>query len=264
MEISRRNYLGLDFDGVIADSILECLLSGLNAYAVLTGRGGRQISLVAIPAETIAEMRRLRNYIRSGEDYVYIALAMDKGCVIRSQNDFDRFVKDNIHFKSAYYNQFYQERSELLKTNPEAWLSLNPLYPGMAKFLDLIDNENLFIITTKETIYVHKILSANGIGLERNNVFRAVGKMNKQHIINKLMVDRKFNSDQIIFIDDHIDTLKKVASTGVECILAAWGYNTLEQQKEADDFGIMTYQLKEFLRLGERFQIHGISELKSS
>ena len=85
---SHQQILALDFDGVIADSIYECLFSGYNAYAGLTSRP-QVHSLNEISAENVREAKRLRNFIRSGEDYVFIFLALSKGVQIQTQDAFE-------------------------------------------------------------------------------------------------------------------------------------------------------------------------------
>ena len=66
------DFLALDFDGVIADSIGECLVIGHNAYVKFTQAGQQICRLEELNKTHKDECRRLRNFIRSGEDYVYI------------------------------------------------------------------------------------------------------------------------------------------------------------------------------------------------
>jgi len=81
--MSKYNCLALDFDGVIVDSIQECLVVGYNAFIEYTGKGSKILDLSSLDHDDMAKCHRLRNFIRSGEDYVYIQLAISEGVDIQ-------------------------------------------------------------------------------------------------------------------------------------------------------------------------------------
>jgi phosphoglycolate phosphatase-like HAD superfamily hydrolase len=234
------DYLALDFDGVIADSISECLVVAHNAFDPQQ----RIDDLSELPAQTVAESRRLRNYIRSGEDYVYINLAMHKNVVINSQEDFDVFTDGHEHLRRDYFRLFYQERETFFQNRPEEWLRLNPLYPGMTDFLrNFQPKEHFYIITTKMLVYVDRILSAHRIDIQAANKFFS---NSKRSVIDELLKKFSVSPDVFYFVDDQVDTLLKVQDLGVNCLLAAWGYNNAGQIEKAGSAGIRVIDLDHF------------------
>ena len=97
--------LALDFDGVIGDSIAECLVVGHNAFVRFSGAGQIIQSFDELDRGQATEARRLRNYIRSGEDYVFIFLALSKGIQIQTQEAFDAFKSSHFDFKENLMNK---------------------------------------------------------------------------------------------------------------------------------------------------------------
>ena len=121
------DFLALDFDGVIADSINECLVVGHNAFVEHLQSGFKIINLNELPKEEINEFKRLRNFIRSGEDYVFIQLALHNHEKIEHQNDFDRFLEQNKQLSKKFFDLFYTERDSFSTQQSQLWIELNPL-----------------------------------------------------------------------------------------------------------------------------------------
>jgi FMN phosphatase YigB (HAD superfamily) len=221
--------LAMDFDGVIADSISECAVAGYNGYEAYRGNNDRIKTPEEIPSDKLIKFRSMRPYIRSGEDYVYLFQALNDGFIIDTQDEFDEFQSAFFDRIASYRRLFNAARQMLITNNYDAWIALNPLYPGMSAFLQSIHNK-VHIVSTKPSKYILEILKANGIILNLKQVHEAGKDKSKTSIINSLMQDYQLEPLNITFIDDHLDTLRKVKSTGVRCLLAGWGYNTIQQR----------------------------------
>lgn len=242
--------LGLDFDGVIADSIAECLTVGYNAYRIVSGQPERIADLGQLPKTIQRESRRRRNYIRHGEDYVYIFRGISENRIIRNQNDFDRFLDDNQPCRDEYRAAFYAERSRFLREEPERWLALNPLYPGMAGFLqNFRPVKRLYIITTKKTEYVQAILNHAGITIAAENLLAADSRRSKSAIIGDILQKTGISPENFHFIDDQVDTLLKLQPLNIHLFLASWGYTNARQIAQAKAAGIQPLTLGEFFHL---------------
>ncbi len=245
----KTDILALDFDGVIVDSIKECLVSGFNAYADFRGAANIE-RYEQLDADWTLRARRMRNYIRNGEDYVFIAHALANGASIQCQEDFDAFLAQHQKLRDSFFDHMVNQRISFSEVHPHLWAQLNPLYDGMKRFLQRYANkENLYIITTKKLLFVHKILQANEISLVDANV-RDTSGGGKRQIIEEILHARGVAPQNFRFIDDQIDTLIKVRPTGVNLALAAWGYNNEQQVAKAKTSGIEVLELQEFF---ERF-----------
>ena len=243
-----RDILALDFDGFIVDSIKECLVSGYDAYANYKNRYNIEL-FEQLDSHWVEEARRLRNFIRNGEDYVYIAHALENKANIQDQEEFDAFVQQNIELCERFSDHMVNQRLDFSRAKPDVWVALNPLYAGMRDFLIKYPNKsNLYIITTKKLIFVEKILQANAIELYHGNVRDTAEGLTKKQIIAHILKDRRVKPEQFYFVDDQVDTLIKVQPIHVNPILAEWGYNTFEQIKQAKAYAIVTQKLDEFLQ----------------
>ncbi len=227
--------LALDFDGVIVDSVLECAVVAYNGYHAFQGSGSRIKLPQEIPAETLSKFRSMRPYIRSGEDYLYLFQALDEGITIADQVEFDKFYDTQLDRKETYYQLFYAERAALMVSDHESWIALNPLYNGMVNFLQSLKPELLLqIVSTKASHYISEILDYNSIKLESEQIHQAGRNLSKSDIVKRLLEENQLSPEEVVFIDDHPDTVQKVSKTGVGCFLAGWGYNS------ADKLGIYT------------------------
>ncbi len=222
--------LALDFDGVIVDSVLECAVVACNGYYAFQGSGTRVKSPQEISAGTLSKFRSLRPYIRSGEDYLYLFQALDEGISIADQTEFDKFHDAHLNCKEPYYQHFYAEREALLSSDYQNWIELNPMYKGMIEFLQSLKPELLFhIVSTKASRYISEILDYNGVRLTPKQIHQAGRSLSKSDIVKRLLKENQLSPGQVVFVDDHPDTVRKVSATGVVCFLAGWGYNTADQ-----------------------------------
>lgn len=246
----KTDYLALDFDGVIADSITECLILGHNAFVEFSKGGQKITSLKDLEDDKLTQSRRLRNFIRSGEDYVYISLALKERISIVNQGDFDDFKQKYSDVKSVFFQLFYQERERLSSNYWDRWLRMIPLYPGMQGFMgDFNPKEKLVVISTRKAEYVATILDGYGISLHSDNLFFADEKRNKRVIIHELLTTKNIPAESFYFVDDQIDTLIKVNDTEIHCFMAEWGYHNDDQLEKARKGGIKILGLQEFYSL---------------
>ena len=254
---STSDFLALDFDGVIADSIEECLVVGHNAYGTHRKTDVRITTLADLPPRRVREAKRLRNFIRSGADYVFLFHALDRDVAIENQDDFDRFLNAHTSLQPVYFHLFYEERETFSSTHHEEWIRLNPLYPGISDFLKSFKAvERLLIITTKKIQYAFQILSAHTLPFVQTNGYHADARQPKDAIIDELLQKHRLPPSRFHFVDDQIDTLLQAAPLGIRSYLADWGYVNDEQRLRAEQDGIEILPLPEFLR---RFSMSDLS-----
>lgn len=241
--------LALDYDGVIGDSISECLLVGFNAFALYNAT--KPISILEEMGEPrYVTARAIRNFIRSGEDYVYIYLALKLNAPISNQEDFDRFTAHYSSLRQPFLDLFYGERERMFDQERERWIAFNPLYPGMARWLqERSASENLYIISTKKAFFISQILLAHGIEWSPERLYHATAQNPKREIIQALINHHKIRSDRLYFIDDQVDTLLRTVDLGIRCFLAEWGYNNPEQLERARRASLPILSLPGFFRL---------------
>jgi 3-deoxy-D-manno-octulosonate 8-phosphate phosphatase KdsC-like HAD superfamily phosphatase len=239
--------LAMDFDGVIADSILECAITGYNGYQIYCGNNVRINTPEEIASDQLITFRKMRPYIRSGEDYIYLFHALNDNINISTQEEFDKFQRTYRERRELYHQLFYSARQILINSDHDNWINFNPLYNGMGNFLRSIHNR-VHIVSTKTSKYINDILETNGIKINSKNIHDASGSISKPEIIIRLMKDHKLSPRKLIFIDDHFDTLHKVKLTGVRCLFAEWGYNTVQQRIKCQELNLELVDLHQFYK----------------
>ena len=244
---SKMQLLAMDFDGVIADSILECAVVGYNGYEIYCSRSQMIKTPDEIKSDRLNKFRIMRPYIRSGEDYIYLFQAIDDGIFIRNQEEFDNFRNDHLDRRDLYYQIFYSTRKMMMKSDYKNWIKLNSLYDGMNEFLNS-KRVMIHIVSTKASKYIIEILKSNEIEFDLNYIHEAGRMSSKTNIIIGLLKNHHLLARDLIFIDDHLDTLHKVESTGVRCFLAGWGYNTVKQRNKCNDLNLELVDIQQFYK----------------
>ena len=224
--IEERFLLCLDFDGVICDSALECLVSSwLAYYRDITGSQPSHV-----PVSLRSSFSFLRPFIRSGEDYILIQELLRKKIKIESQQQFDSHITAAGAERMKHYKElFYKAREGLVEQDRSYWLSLNPIYRHMEQALKrLSGRDELHIVSTKRPDFIAAILSSNEIEFPQRNIHYA-NNIEKLDLVADLLSESEF--ERSVFVDDQIDHLHREGVTGrIDSKLAAWGYVKQEWQ----------------------------------
>ncbi len=274
-EKQARGLVFLDFDGVICDSLPECYEASRLAWREYcsheTGPVAGQLPGAEpegnqIAAETSAvahspeaerdaerAFRRLRPFIRRGGDYVSLQLCLARGPAIDSQAAFDAFLAElertSPGLQDSFHELFYRARRSILAGDPDRWYALNPLYSGIAGLLRRhAHDENLYILSTKEAVFIEKILAYNDIAWDPGRILCS-GKEAKLSCIDRVISARSLDHEPAgcargpgpgpgfppsggpgpaagcaVFVDDQPEHFAGSSEHPVRPLLADWGY----------------------------------------
>ena len=120
--------LAMDFDGVIADSIKECAVSGFNGYGLYNKKSCIVTDPGKIDPDKLIIFNKTRPFIRSGEDYIYLFQAIDELVTINDQIEFDSFKNQYLDRNELYRSYFKQAREWLINNQRNDWIKLNSIY----------------------------------------------------------------------------------------------------------------------------------------
>lgn len=241
----------LDFDGVICDSALETGLSAWRAarriWPELPGR---------IPDAVLASFRQVRPALETGFESILINRSLYDGIPASVLlDDFSQqinAVRQRFQLSSETLKSLFGEvRDNWIADDFASWIANNPLYPGMAEFLQQIPPAQLFIITTKQERFVSAILEANAIVLPKAQIYGLEKRRSKSDILSELANDHR---GEICFVEDRLPTLLQIINkphlNNVDLWLADWGYNTQKDQQSAERSSrIQTLKLHNLQRL---------------
>jgi phosphoglycolate phosphatase-like HAD superfamily hydrolase len=237
--------LVLDFDGVICDSIEECFASSWTAYHVLHRKdAGRQV-----PPGTREEFARMRPFIRTGEDFPLIQELLANGETVKDQAGFDAAARARGSEKMQLFRAlYYQARTTLLEEHREQWLSMNRLYPHMARALKfLLPSAPFFILSTKKTSFITEVLDAAGIAMPVDRILFTEHEP-KLVTVERLRAEGGF--PEAYFVEDQIDSISFNTNPLIKVRLAAWGYVREEWLAEPRAVTVLTPE--EFLAFVEK------------
>jgi phosphoglycolate phosphatase-like HAD superfamily hydrolase len=217
----------LDFDGVLCDSIRECLVVGLEAYNRVKGNAAPAAWQTAIDPSLDHFFRRHRWLVQpAGQYYVLF------DSYFRSRRNLkpDRFADELAQMANdiaAFEEAFFDAREDCMSWNLGEWLKLNPLYPGTGDALwGLQTWAEMRIVTTKDEASVLEIAQAYGLPLLSvfgRNAYRAAGS--KRAMIGGILKKEDRPISSTVFLDDNVTNLIEVQPIGVRCFWATWGYS---------------------------------------
>ena len=244
-----------DFDGVLCDSVQECLLVTYNAYRKLQSAAApRALSLDAIDPAQQARFRQLRPYLKGAEDFIPIFIAIAEQIPITNQQAFDALRSSHHDQLLTYQQAFYAERDYLLQHAKELWLRLNPLFDGIKETLQQCASfEQIHILTTKRQEDVLEIFQYQGIPFPADHVtyMKAVGK--SQKLLEILQANGAAAADSV-YLEDQVDFLIASQKQQIGSYLVEWGYVSDEQKALARQHAIPIIGMAEFRTLLGRFQ----------
>jgi phosphoglycolate phosphatase-like HAD superfamily hydrolase len=227
----------LDFDGVLCDSAVETGLTGWKAALKIWPDMPPEM-----PENILDGFREVRPIMETGYEATVIVRLLFEGRTSDTLlHDFSDSISQLLRRDELDTDElkeiFGQTRDEWVESNIDEWISMNPLFQGIADKINAIPPEQCYIITTKQERFVHKIFSQNGISVPAEQVYGLDRKQSKQAILNSLIARHK--PERIIFVEDRLPTLINVINdtglSSVQLYLALWGYNTKEDKQTASE-----------------------------
>jgi len=244
-------YIVLDFDGVICNSINECMLVSHHSYY------GNIISnlneLAEIPINQKKEFIKYRYLVGPAYEYFYLWESIKLKNKTKEKVDvfFNRQVKNiKPKIKNKYLNIFYENRKKLKNYNINQWIKLNPFYLGISDALSKkINLNNIFIVTSKDYESVNDLLIANNIQISSSHIYSYEKSLDKKILFKMLIDENNIEVNNINFIDDKLSHLENVLSLGIKCYLALWGYISPTSYEKAKKIGIKPVEQSDFVPL---------------
>lgn len=224
--------LALDFDGVVWDSAGECYHTALDAYDELYG---------VRPEVSAERFREARWLARTGHDFGVILQIQMKQPQVNweefSKGEFALIKDSQPEFCERFNEVFYRLRSVKRDSDFEGWASSQRPYPEFVSQVPALIEAfgQVAIATTKDEASARKLLASADFD------FPILGKeFSTDKALQMAELQRRFSvqPDRIVFVDDLIDNLERVRTTGARVALADWGYNVPAERQHAVQQGI--------------------------
>jgi phosphoglycolate phosphatase-like HAD superfamily hydrolase len=252
--VSKPKILALDFDGVICNTVHEGLRSAWQVCREIRGEGEANP-----PPEAGAAFARLRPVLESGWEFPVLLLAILEGipepALLQGfQTTWRQQILAKYHLTpTVLAAQFDAVRDRAIQVSLANWLKNQSLYPGMVDRLraTLRDGVRVFVLTTKEGRFAHKLLEINGVTLPPDQVWGKEQARPKPDLLRVLRQEAGVEYSGLWFVEDRLKTLRSVVEqadlAAVGLFLATWGYLMPDDWKEAaSDPRILPLTLDQF------------------
>lgn len=251
--------LALDFDGVISDSAPESFLVALRTWDALLPGSGLAADAAALAQPLVPALARVRSHRlyapflermplgNRAEDYGVVLASLEAGHPLPDQQAYDAFrAERDPGWLDAFHRRFYAVRDDLSRRAPAAWRALMAPYPELVSLLRRRAGDvQLAIATSKDRRSVEALLALYGIadlfGPDRL-LDKETGRSKAAHL-TRLQQQLRVPFREITFVDDKVNHLDGVVSLGVRCVLAAWGYNGVREERLARERGYLVLEL---------------------
>ena len=148
----------LDFDGVLCDSVIETAITSWR----LAQNIWDDMPKSELTQKFIDNFREVRPFLKTGYEAIliirllYVGVSVEILCAdykVELQKIIDKDKLDIEELK----NLFGEARDRWIADSLEEWIEMSPLFEGVVEFLNGLDKENLYIVTTKQERFVKYI-----------------------------------------------------------------------------------------------------------
>ena len=241
----------LDFDGVICDSAVETGITGWKAATKIWA----DMSTPLPPPPLVDQFRLVRPIIETGYESILVMRMLFDGenpnNILANFPAKKQLAMEKSKQKISDLKQLFgTTRDTWIQDSLEEWVKMNPLFPGVTeKLKTLAQQQQWYIITTKQERFVTQILRANQIQIPHNRIFGLDRNMSKEEVLIDLQ--KKHPHEVLFFVEDRLPTLLNVLQNkklqDVKLFFALWGYNTAQDKQEAAQRPINSIDIGHFL-----------------
>ena len=230
-----------DFDGVICDSLNECLLTSYKAFQQYRKGESRLIkSLTDVPRDVKEFFYRTRQYVRRPGEYLILYEGHGTGLRLGNYSAFKDLLSIHMQKVLGYEEAFFEARKRLRQNGMSEWLGLHHGYPWVdEKWERLKKTFEFYIVSNKDRQSISLILKHLGLKIAEKNIFGKEFSIQKTEIIEHILSKKGIFRERVCLIDDHFAHLMDVAHLEIRLFFATWGYG---KPGTSGDMGVIFLQ----------------------
>ncbi len=221
--MNKNNYIFLDFDGVLFDTVKESYLLARYAFYGVEPQ-------VKYDESEYKIFHSARYLITNSWHYYYIMKIINEK-EFKNIYDFEEKYNDELLNRDKekdglFDTKFQEKRKDLINNHYEFWNKLDEPYSFFYKIKDIQKSSNIIILSTKNEEAIIKHCNDYGLDIARENI---IGKTklkefgSKKEYLTKYMSNNKIQN--AIFIDDSISTINNCKDIpNLQTYVANWGY----------------------------------------
>lgn len=232
----------LDFDGVLCDGVAECLLVSWLAFADRGETSDGFALLDTIPAGFKERFAQCRNFVRHSGHFI-VPFLFDATFETQAQYDaaYQGVEKGSLE---AFLHRFEDCRKRLRRDQPQQWLALHTLYPGVGSAVRDASLP-LFIVTAKDTPSVLMILEGADVAFTEDRIYGGV--TSKLAAFQDIARRSGCAHEGVAIYDDNVLNVAEARGAGFNAIWARWGYSSPEHRRIAESQSLPSVGLDDFV-----------------
>jgi phosphoglycolate phosphatase-like HAD superfamily hydrolase len=241
-----------DFDGVVCDSMDECLITSWNAWQrYLHGMNSQVVNKCeAIPEDEQRHFRALRWYARGAGEYYALWSAFQRKMTFNSQAEFQVWSEETLKAHDAYAQIFVEFRKKIRAEEEKAWVELHGMYSEAVEAIrKLLAEQRCFIATLKDKTSVRLLLRYQGVEVDESLVYDREDITSKLEALQDIQRKQSLEKQDIAFIDDNVPHLVPTHQEGFPSYLSAWGALVEERLERVSEYKIPIVTLKQLTSL---------------
>jgi FMN phosphatase YigB (HAD superfamily) len=215
--------LAFDFDGVLCNSVDECMQTTLGALSAMEGKGMNSLRRFEEATPSFKDaFRKWRHLVRPAKEYDALYRAISHGDAIESH--FNLFKQDECRL-SEFETEFFRFRNEWRLSNPEDWFGMHSEYPNFQDSWSALHAlGEMRIVTNKDLASVMAFNERWQLNLEDDWIWSKERQSSKAEAVLGIANELEISASEVHFIDDDPKYLEEVSETGAATYWASWGY----------------------------------------
>lgn len=237
--------LALDFDGVIADALLEgAAVTWFARDGVPSLHPPISEAVTQIPADFVAVFAQVRAYSRTLDDFMLAHLLYPASGPIDRQRFAE--VKAEADPKTIAERVAAAEkvRASWRENGFPEWVAQHTVHAQMAELIRQTDDE-IIIVSAKDAASIAAILAHHGL---LQHIVHIEGDCHDKRAVLGARLKDGVGRNELIFVDDSIANILAVADLPLRALWADWGYHGHEDMALAREKGLVPLGLDD-LRL---------------
>lgn len=237
-----RGALVLDFDGVVCDGFLECVLVSWNAHFERPVAEFGPAGLERIPAVYLDRFRHVRSFARHLGHFLVPILASPAELATQARFD-DCYAGLPADVVEAFVERATDYRAQVRDQQLAQWLGYHEIYPHVTGPLAAAA-ERVYIVTAKDSASVLQILSWRGVEIAPDRVYGE--QRDKLAALADVCRREAVRAGDLHFVDDNLPNVLSARGAGHSGHWATWGFHAPEHVRHAAEHHVPALSAHDF------------------
>lgn len=221
--------LVFDFDGVLCDSLEECMMVAWYAHAGAPVSEFVDPGIDGVPPAVIERFERCRPFMRH---LLHLLVPVIEPNAPRTRAEFVARYEAIPSGQAETFGQVAERyRSALRRDHPRPWCERHAMEHRLGGLV-----REAYIATARDTASVGHILRAHGMAVHEDHVFGSL--RTKPPALDAIATRELRPRAAVVLVDDSIENCIAARDAGFSACWASWGYHAPEDAETARRCGI--------------------------